>query len=69
MRKLRKMQQKPLTTKDGQDLAEKCKFDAYFEVSAKTKRGVQELFEHIAQWYLQESESKSPKKKFSPLNL
>ena len=56
--------QKPVSTIEGQEIAEKIQADAYIECSALTKAGVITLFETAAQCSIRNVNKKSTFKKF-----
>ncbi|QPG77130.1 GTP-binding protein Rho1 [Brettanomyces nanus] len=55
--------QRPVSTAEGQDIAEKIKALTYMECSAKLNQGVREVFETATRAALQTKEKKEKKKK------
>lgn len=62
LQKLHEMKRKPVTSQEGQSMAEKIHAFAYMECSAKTKEGVEEVFETATRAALQVKKGKKEKK-------
>lgn len=63
IRELTKLGQKPVSTAEGQAVAEKIKALTYMECSAKLNQGVREVFEAATRAALQTKEKKEKKRK------
>lgn len=61
LQKLHEMKRKPVTSQEGQSMAEKIHAFAYMECSAKTKEGVEEVFETATRAALQVKKGKKEK--------